>query len=77
MVSGGKGTTQGSSSIKFKFKQMQDFQADKECDPCGYPNEKRFAVICESERFEAKNIEVTMQGLCHLAPFSTRLMVIY
>ena len=51
--------------------------ADKEFDPCGYPNEKRFNVICESDRFDAKGIEVSMQGLCHLTPFSTRLMVVY
>ena len=56
---------------------MQGFKAESECDPCGYPNEKHFHVICESDLFSSNNIDVSLQGLCHLSPFSTRLFTIY
>lgn len=74
----GAGKTQGGAqNDKFKLRPEADFQAESECDACGYPGEKSFKMDVVAASFEKRGIEVSLTGLCRLTPFSTRIYAVY
>ena len=65
--------------MKFNMKTREGFTAETNYDPLGYPYEKSFNLVLESENSKNKEhaIKEEMTGYLRHTVFGTRMIIIY